>query len=296
MHPIDIISDRTATADNLSPRDFEQLRALVRAECGIHLAPEKRTMLEVRIRKRVRSLNLGSLAEYAAYVLSQPGRQHEMRQFIDAVTTNKTDFFRESRHFDFLVTTALPTLAAQSGAGTERPFLGWSAGCSTGEEPYTLAMVLSEYAGRHSGFRFRLLATDISTRVLDQARRAVYGEEAIEKIPPELRRKYLLRSRDPSAQLCRIVSGLRATIEFRRLNFMDRDFNIPEPFDVIFCRNVLIYFERETQAALLRRFSERLAPGGYLFLGHSETLHGLDVALVQADPTVYRRPDGPGRG
>ena len=239
MHPTDLISDRIAAADNLSPRDFERLRELVRAECGIHLAPEKRTMLEVRLRKRVRSLKLGSLAEYAAYVLGPAGRQHEMRQFIDSVTTNKTDFFRESRHFDFLVATALPTLAGQTGAGIERPFLGWSAGCSTGEEPYTLAMVLSEYAARHSGFRFRLLATDISTRVLDQARQAVYDEEAIEKIPPELRRKYLLRSRDPAAQLCRIVSSLRATVEFRRLNFMDRDFNISEPLDVIFCRNVL---------------------------------------------------------
>jgi chemotaxis protein methyltransferase CheR len=249
-------------------------------------------MLEVRLRKRVRTLNLGSIAEYAAYVLSPAGRQHEMRQFIDVVTTNKTDFFRESRHFDFLVTTALPTLAAQSGAGFERPLLGWSAGCSTGEEPYTLAIVLSEYAARCPGFRFRLLATDISTRVLDQARRAVYGEEAVEKIPAELKRKYLLRSRDPAVQICRIVSGLRAAIEFRHLNFMDRDFRITEPADFIFCRNVLIYFERETQAALLRRFSERLSPGGYLFVGHSETLHGMDVPLVPAGPTVHRRPDG----
>ena len=295
MRSTDISGDRTATADSLSPRDFEQLRALVRAECGIHLAPEKRTMLEVRIRKRVRSLNLGSCSEYAAFLLSPAGRQREMRQFIDVVTTNKTDFFRESRHFDFLVETALPTLAAQSGAGFDRPFLAWSAGCSTGEEPYTLAIVLSEYAGRNPGFRFRLLATDISNRVLDHARRAVYSEEAVEKIPPELRRKCLLRSRDPAARVYRIAAGLRATIEFRHLNFMDGDYHIAEPLDVIFCRNVLIYFERETQAALLRRFSDRLRPGGYLFVGHSETLHGMDVPLLPAGPTVYRRPDGADR-
>jgi chemotaxis protein methyltransferase CheR len=278
-----------ADLETLSARDYQRLSELIYTQCGIHLAPEKQGMLESRLRKRLRSLNMNSSSQYCSYVLAQGGRPEELPHLIDVVTTNKTDFFRESRQFDYLIQTALPTL--ESDAGARRAVRVWSAGCSTGEEPYTLAMVLSEHAERTRGFSFRLLATDISTVVLEQARRAVFKAEVVQPVPADLRRKYLLRSKDRESRLFRVVPELRGLIEFRRLNLMDSDFGIAEPVDVIFCRNVIIYFDVPTRAKLLQRFSRQLRPGGYLFLGHSETLHGLDVPLAPAGPMVYRKPD-----
>jgi chemotaxis protein methyltransferase CheR len=154
-------------------------------------------------------------------------------------------------------------------------------------------MVLSEYAERNKNFRFHLLATDISTQVLEHAQRAVYKAELLKPVPADLRRKYVMRSKDQSSQLNRIVPELRELVEFRRLNLMDSDFGIGQPVDVIFCRNVIIYFDPPTRSGLLYRFSRQLRPGGFLFLGHSETLNGMDVPLTSVGPTVYRKPDGP---
>lgn len=278
----------------LSARDFQRLRDLVYSESGIQLGPEKQTMLEGRLRKRLQNLKLESSAAYCSYVFSGSGNPEEIPHLIDVVTTNKTDFFRESRHFDYLLGVAVPALLGQSG--WNRNLLVWSAGCSTGEEPYTLAMVLSDYAERNKGFHFQLLATDISTQVLAHAQRAIYKSELLKPVPADLRRKYVMRSKDRSSPLQRIVPELRQIVEFRRLNLMNRDFGIDEPMDVIFCRNVIIYFDPPTRASLLNRFTRQLRPGGYLFLGHSETLNGLDVPLTSVGPTVYRKPDGsPGR-
>jgi chemotaxis protein methyltransferase CheR len=247
-------------------------------------------MLEGRLRKRLRILNLESSADYCSYVFSGTGHPEEIQHLIDVVTTNKTDFFRESRHFDYLLDVAVPALIG-NGVAT-RNLLVWSAGCSTGEEPYTLAMVLSDYAERNNRFRFQLLASDISTQVLEHAQRGIYKSELLKPVPADLRRKYLMRSKDRGSQLQRIVPELRRLVEFRRLNLMDNDFGIDAPMDVIFCRNVIIYFDAPTRASLLNRFSRQLRPGGYLFLGHSETLNGLDVPLMSVGPTVYRKPDG----
>jgi chemotaxis protein methyltransferase CheR len=281
--------------DALTASDYRRLSELIYVQCGIHLTAEKQSLLESRLRKRVRSLQMNSSSEYCSYVLAGGGRPEELPHLIDVVTTNKTDFFRESQHFDFLIRVALPSLESEGvtgGSGT----LIWSAGCSTGEEPYTLAMVLSEHAARNSRFRFRLLATDISTVVLEQAQRAVFKSELVQPVPAEMRRKYLLRSKDSHKRLYRVVPELRQMVEFRRLNLMESDFGIGEPVDIIFCRNVIIYFDPPTRARLLQRFSRQLRPGGYLFLGHSETLHGLDVPLVPAGPTVYRKQDAAIRG
>ncbi len=278
----------SATSDALSARDFERLSSFVYSECGIRLPPEKRTMLEGRIRKRLRSLGIGSCSEYTAYLFGPDGPS-EVPLLIDVVTTNKTDFFREPRHFEYLAAMALPELMRLQEPDSSRPLLAWSAGCSTGEEPYTLAMVLSEHAARFGGLRFRLLATDISTRVLEHAARAIYPAEAIAPVPGALRSKYLLRSRNTEMPQFRIAPELRALVEFRRLNLMDRDFGIQEAMDVVFCRNVIIYFDRRTQAGLLERLCGQLRPGGYLFLGHSETLTGLDLPLAPVGPTVYRK-------
>jgi chemotaxis protein methyltransferase CheR len=279
----------TPDCDSLPLRHFERLRALIYHECGISLSPEKRTMLEVRLKKRLRSLQLNSYSEYCEYLFHSADTEEELVHLIDVVTTNKTDFFREAGHFDFLVKKALPWLEARFGS--MRPLSIWSAGCSTGEEPYTLAMVLSEYAAAHPGFRFSLLATDISTAVLAKARMGIFRAELAAPVPLPLQRKYMMRSRDPNEPLVRMVPEVRSLIEFRRLNLMDAEYDVPAPVYAIFCRNVIIYFDRTTQARLLARLSGYLPPGGFLFLGHSETLHGMDLPLVPLAPSIYQKPD-----
>jgi len=204
------------------------------------------------------------------------------------VTTNKTDFFREPGHFDFLVDRALPEVSRNESG---RPFLIWSAGCSTGEEPYTMAIVLSEYAQSHPGFRFRILASDISTVVLGKAELGVYTSDVVAPVAAQLRRKYFMRSRQPGSERVRVVPELRRSIEFRRLNFMDADYGIAEKADAIFCRNVIIYFDRPTQERILLKLANCLMPGGYMFVGHSETLHDMNLPLEPVAPALYRRID-----
>jgi chemotaxis protein methyltransferase CheR len=271
----------------LSSGDYARLCELIYQEAGIHLGGGKQTMLEARIKRRLKALELNSYSEYCDYLFGHQGRKEEIVHFIDVVTTNKTDFFREPRHFDFLVEKALPELTLLSGGG--RPLLVWSAGCSTGEEPYTLAIVLSEYALAHPGFRFRILATDISTTVLAKAEMGVYSNEVAGPVPTALQRKYFLRSRDSSSGRVRVAPELRRLIEFRRLNFMDSNYGLSEKADAIFCRNVIIYFDRPTQESILKKLSRNLVPRGYMFVGHAETLHDMDLPLTPVAPALYRR-------
>lgn len=271
--------------------EFEQFSAFIYEEAGIKMPPAKKTLLEARLQKRLKALGLHSFKEYADLVFSGAGREQEIIHLIDVVTTNKTDFFREPHHFDFLVKEAIPAMQKLSGAGESslNPFRIWSAGCSTGEEPYTMAMVLAEYATANAGFRFAITASDICTQVLRSAANAVYVEERTDTIPLPLKKKYLLRSKDRSKGVVRIVPALRSLITFKRVNFMDDQFDIQERQDVIFCRNVIIYFDKQTQAVLMKKFHRQLRPGGYLFIGHSETLNGLDVPFTQVGNTVYRK-------
>ncbi len=273
----------------LAKKDFERLSRFIYAELGIKLPDGKTTMLEGRLSKRLRHLGLESYGDYCDYLFSQHGRDHEMVHLINAVTTNKTDFFREPAHFTYLTQTALPEILRQGTA--ERGKLRiWSAGCSSGEEPYTLAMVLSEFSAQHAQGRImpQILATDISQRVLDMARLGVYHQDRIVPVPLPLRRKYLLKSKDKNNPVVRVALPQRNMVRFGRLNFMDDDFGFDEQQDVIFCRNVIIYFDRPTQERLVNKFCRHLQPGGYLFLGHSESLHGCEVPLTQVAPTIYR--------
>jgi chemotaxis protein methyltransferase CheR len=278
-HVIDVASEQ-----HLTEREFESLRDLIYGACGIALIPAKKTMMELRLRRRLQALQMVSFREYQQYLAGRGG-ERELIALIDVITTNKTDFYREPGHFDFLTRAVLPALTAGSG----RPLSVWSAGCSSGEEPYTLAMVLSEYAEERPGFQFSILATDISTRVLEKARLGVYEIGVIAPIPPEAKRKYLLKSRDRSRPMARVAPEIRSRVDFQRLNLMDADFALPHPMDVIFCRNVVIYFDKTTQGQLIKKFFRNLRPNGYLFMGHSETLHGFDVPLAQVAPTVYRK-------
>jgi chemotaxis protein methyltransferase CheR len=279
----------SAHDETLSTRDYARLCDLIYAQAGIHLGPDKRTMLEVRIKRRLRSLNIPTYGQYCDYLFEPKGLNEELIPLIDVVTTNKTDFFREPKHFTFLVEKALPELIAGSGGG--RPLLVWSAGCSTGEEPYTLAIVLSEYALSHPGFRFRILATDISTSVLNKAEIGVYSSDVVTPVASVLQRRYFMRSRDSASGRMRVVPELRRLIEFRRLNFMDADYRIGEKADAIFCRNVIIYFDRPTQERILKKLSLHLVPRGYMFVGHAETLHDMKLPLTPVAPALYRRVD-----
>jgi chemotaxis protein methyltransferase CheR len=279
----------TTHSDSLSSRDLNRLCRLIYEQSGITLSAEKQIMLEGRLKRRLTSLQLSSYGEYCDYLFDGSGHDaEEMVHLIDVVTTNKTDFFREKTHFDFLAAKMLPEFMAREG--NSRELLIWSAGCSTGEEPYTLAIVLSEYQQSHPAFRFRLLATDISTAVLAKAECGVFPSEVLRPVPPDLRRKYFMRSRDRDSNLLRVVPELRQKVEFRRLNLME-EFGMTELTDAIFCRNVIIYFDRSTQERLFHKFCRQLVDGGYMFVGHSESLHHMDVPLVPVAPALYRKAD-----
>lgn len=271
----------------MKDKDFKLFSSFIYDQVGIQLPPTKRTMLEARLQKRLKVLNIAGFEEYGQFVFSALGQQSELVHLIDVVTTNKTDFFREPGHFAFLTEKALPTILDRPNHSPAKPVRIWSAGCSSGEEPYTLAMVLSEFAEEQRALRFSILASDISTRILDTARKAIYPEERTDDIAMHIKKKYLLRSRDRQRGLIRICPELRATVAFKRINFMDNDFGLSEKMDIIFCRNVVIYFDKPTQQNLMRKFHRQLRPGGYLFLGHSETLNGIDVDFKAVGSTVY---------
>ncbi|MFA6504586.1 MAG: protein-glutamate O-methyltransferase [Treponemataceae bacterium] len=267
----------------MNDQDFSRLSAYIERELGIKMPPAKRVMLESRLSRRLRQHSFKDYTSYVDYVFSDEGSRTELIHMIDAVTTNKTDFFREADHFDYLLNDILPK-ARPSGGDI---FRVWSGGCSTGEEPYTLSMVLEEYRRAVASFRWSILATDISTKVLGHAVEAIYEEEKVAPVPLDYKKRYLLKSKDSAKHVVRVKPELRSHIEFQRLNFMDDDFGIRDRFDVIFCRNVIIYFDRQTQERLIRKFYDRLIPGGALFLGHSETLTGISISLRSVAPTVY---------
>jgi chemotaxis protein methyltransferase CheR len=273
---------------HLSAESFSLFAQFITRELGIKMSPEKVTMLKGRLMRRLRVLQIDSLEEYQDYLFASPHAEQERIHFIDAVTTNKTDFFREPQHFDYLRNTVLP--AFRSEHGVSRRFTIWCAGCSSGEEPYTQAMVLGSYARQQAGFDYMILATDISTRMLDQAKAAIYPEEIIEPIPAEMRRAFLMRSRDPQERKIRISAELRGKISFHRLNFMDSDYGVRNMFDVIFFRNVMIYFDKATQEAVVNKLCRNLRPGGYLFVGHSESLTGLNIPVVSLSSSIFRKP------
>lgn len=269
----------------LTPERFQRFAEFITRELGIKMSEQKIPMLQSRLHRRLRALGMGTVEEYQKYLFDSGEAEAELADFIDAVTTNKTDFLREPQHFDYLVRTVLPPPSPE----VRSSFRVWCAGCSTGEEPYTIAMYLSEYAAQCGSFDFSILATDISTQVLRAAREAVYDEKRIEPVPLEWRRKYLLRSRDPAKPLVRIVPALRERVRFARLNFMDADYGVREMFDAVFFRNVMIYFSRPTQEAVVRKLARQLQPGGHLFTGHSESLLGLDVPVRMVASAVYRK-------
>jgi chemotaxis protein methyltransferase CheR len=268
----------------MSAAEFGKISTFIFTEYGIKLPPIKKTMVESRLQKRLRELNVHSFKSYFEYVFSPAGQQQELIKMVDVITTNKTDFFREADHFDFISHNVLPQWLNKF---QPRQMKIWSAGCSSGEEPYTISMVMSEFQEANPSFDFSILGTDLSTEVLNKAVTAVYTEDKISSLPIITKKKYFLRSKDTINKTVRILPGLRKKITFQRLNFMDEKYNVPDSFDIIFCRNVLIYFSKETQENVINKLVSKLKKGGYFFLGHSESVTHMDVPLKQIKPTVF---------
>ena len=269
----------------LSDKDFQKLSNFIYHQYGIKMPEAKHIMLQSRLQKRLRALRIPTFTEYVDYVFSANGHD-EIIHMMDVVSTNKTDFFREIQHFEFLLDTVLPEIFDTNHQNFVKV---WSAGCSSGEEPYTLAMVLSEFQQKVRGFDFSILGSDLSTIVLEKAVQAIYPEDRVQVIPMELKKKYMLRSKDRVKPTVRIAPELRRKASFMRLNFMDDVYSAPSGFDIIFCRNVLIYFDRQTQEKVINKLCRHLRPGGFFFLGHSESVTGINVPLKQIKPTVFRR-------
>jgi chemotaxis protein methyltransferase CheR len=278
-----------STSDPLGEKDFSRLADIISGHAGIRLPPGKKLMMEGRLRKRVRALGLPSIAEYCRLLFNDNQLQTEFVHLVDAVTTNKTDFFREPQHFDFLKRTIVPSLLANRRPHTGHLLKLWSAASSIGAEAYSVAMLLADISQGMSLFRFAILGTDISTQVLQQAERAVYAEEMVEPVPADMQMRYLMRSRTPSGRRdVRIVPELRRVCRFVHLNLMDNRYPFDQDVDVIFLRNVLIYFDRPTQEAVIMRLVSHLRPGGYLLLGHSESMMCADLPLRQVAPAVFQ--------
>ena len=270
----------------LSQKDFNRLSNFIMTEYGIKMPPVKKVMLESRLQRRLKSLNITDFKDYVDYVFTPLGQKEEVIHMIDVVSTNKTDFFREPGHFDFLTNVLLPDLFR------DKQYLNlkiWSAGCSSGEEPYTLAIVLSEFIEKNPCYDFTIFASDISTKMLKTAMEAIYKEERVYNIPLAIKKEYFLRSKNREEKKVRIVPELRKKVTFRRLNLIDEKYNLFEHYDIIFCRNVLIYFDRDTQEQILMKLCAHLKTGGYLFLGHSESITGLKLPLNHIQPTIYVR-------
>lgn len=266
----------------ISPDEFQRFRTLIYDESGISLSEQKKSLLASRLSKRLRDLGLDTFSDYYEKVTLEASRE-EFTRMLDLISTNKTDFFREPKHFDFLRDRILPELAHLKRVRI------WSSASSTGEEPYTIAMTLYDGVQNPSQWDFKILASDLSTRVLAKAAAGTYDEERVRDVPDETVKRHFLRGRGESAGLLKVKPHLADMIRFRRINLMDDQFPIKSPLDLIFCRNVMIYFDRPTQEVLVNKFHRYLKPGGYLFIGHSESLQWVTHPFKTLAPTIYQK-------
>lgn len=269
----------------MSKEDFMVFSDYIYSRYGIKMPEIKRVMLQGRLLKRIRELGMHSYSEYKEYFFSSEGQEKELYDFLSVVTTNKTDFFRESVHFDYLASDVLPELLKDG----KKLVKIWSAACSSGEELYTISIVLHEFMEKHPEFGYNILGTDISNNVMDKAVKGVYAEKTIDVIPLSLKKKYFFRSKDRHNPTVRVSPELQKNISLKYLNLMDNQYDIKEMYDVIFCRNVLIYFDRETQEKVINKLCRHLVSGGYLFIGHSESVANMQVPLKNIKPTIFKR-------
>ncbi|HKB90747.1 MAG TPA: protein-glutamate O-methyltransferase CheR [Opitutaceae bacterium] len=269
--------------------DYEFIRQLVYHHSRINLGTDKRELVSARLGKRLRATNIPSITEYCRFLQEEESRD-ELSHLIDAISTNHTYFFREDSHFNFLRDVAIPEMVNRRRDENWSHLQIWSAASSSGEEPYSLAITLAEKLGLNSNCPWKIEATDISHKILQKAAAGVYRIEALSKTPPNLVRTYFQKGYGPQDGNYRIKPQLSQKVTFRQLNLLDRDTPFKEPFQIIFCRNVMIYFDRPTQEELVNKLSQLLVPGGYLMVGHSESLTGINHPLDMLRPATYRKP------
>jgi len=265
---------------HLSEKEFRQVSQIVHDICGINLKNGKEALVRARLTKRLRTLRMGSFGEYLRFVKTDAGRD-EIGFLIDAITTNKTSFFREIDHFIFLRDRVIPKM-------NTRKMRFWTAACSSGEEPFSLSMLLQESVPNIDVKDVLILATDISVTMLKRARTATYGEGALGELPAAYLRKYFIQVGNERPRTYRVADKITSKVRLAWLNLMDT-WPMKGPFNVIFCRNAMIYFDRDTQQTLVRRFWDLLETGGYLFVGHSEGLSSLEHKFRYVQPAIYKK-------
>lgn len=277
----------TLQETEISDADFKRVAQAVYKHCGIHLTDAKRQLVSARLAKRVRAMGYKTYREYLDSVLADPNGE-EFTILIDSLSTNLTSFFRENDHFIFLKTKLIPLIVQERG-GSNRYIRAWSAGCSTGEEPYTIAITLMESLPQPTSWDIRLMASDISTKVLAQASAGTYTADKVQVVSPQLKAKYFEPRKMPDGTPAYTVNPMiRNLITFKYANLME-PFPFQGPMDFIFCRNVMIYFDKPTQEKLVNRYYQMLRPGGYLFTGHSESLTGVKHPFKYVQATIYQR-------
>jgi len=279
------ISSRFALTDE----DFILFRDLIHRVSGISLSEHKRELIVSRLTKRLRTLGLGGFREYYDFLTQDPRGQEEMGQLVNRMTTNKTDFYRESHHFRYLSETVLPGLVAEKEARGDRRLRAWSAACSTGEEPYTLAITLAEFFEDRRDWEIKILASDLDTEVLNFAIRGRYPAERLAPVPKTILHKYFQQAPGPGAPAYLVSPALGRLLTFSRVNLHQSSFPFKEPLDFIFCRNVMIYFDMPGKISLLRKFHRVLRPGGHIFVGHSESLMMVKDLFRYCQSTIYKK-------
>ncbi len=271
-----------ATEFTFTDQDFKRIRSIVYDFAGIDLSESKRNLVYNRLAKRIRFLGLGSFKDYIDYVEAQG--EEEFVTLINAITTNLTFFFRENHHFDYLAETVIPHLLQKNAAS--RKIRIWSAGCSTGEEPYSIAVVLKESVP--AGWDAKVIATDLDTNVLDTGRQGVYALERLKGVDPARVKRWFMKGTGANEGFVRVKPELQDIIQFGQLNLM-QEWPIKGPVDVIFCRNVVIYFDKPTQTRLFNRYADMLVNEGHLFIGHSESLNKITDRFKLLGQTIYRK-------
>lgn len=273
----------------LTSREFHKFREYIYEKSGISLHDGKRELVRTRLGARLRQLGIATYGEYFDHVVKDKSEQ-ELVNMLDAISTNLTSFFREINHFTYLEQKVIPELVKRRQKG-EREIRAWSAGCSSGEEPYSIAFMLASRLPEASSYDIKILATDLSTRALGKAAKGVYSEEQVKTVPPDMRKKWLTTVVDEFGdKRSQVVPEIRRLVKFNRFNLMTPRFPFRKTFSFIFCRNVMIYFDKPTQEVLINKYFDVLAKGGYLFIGHSESLTGVRHGFRYVQPTIYQKP------
>jgi chemotaxis protein methyltransferase CheR len=270
----------------LSDADFKKISALIYELCGINLQDGKKELVRARLGKRIREGQFRSFSDYYQYLLQEDSSQ-ELIHLLDSISTNFTSFFRENQHFDYLKNEFLPEILERKKNQSHKLSF-WSAGCSSGEEVYSIVITVLESLGQFSNVELNVYGTDISTKVLKTAQMGIYSRERVQPLPPPMIKKYFLRGEKRWHGFVRVKDELKQYTSFRRLNFME-PFSFQQPFDCIFCRNVMIYFDKKTQASLVRRFYDCLGKKGILLIGHSESLSGIQHPFRYVKPAIYKK-------